>query len=150
MALLALSIHATNGAVQMPVWFSDNMVLQTNTEYGARSFLSGRANAGERVTVEFEPTYNAKEYTAVADATGAWEACPQTPWHRKSLSWHRNLMLCLHTLLWAGPARPTRWKVPAVHGPGLRREGTTGGGPKRPLRRRFLLQVLLLSTLILP
>ena len=39
------------GAVRMPRWFSDNMVLQTNAEYGARSFLSGRANPGEEARV---------------------------------------------------------------------------------------------------
>ena len=63
-----LGLFFAHGAVQMPAWFSvspscahraspqrallqDNMVLQANAEYGARSFLSGRAAPGETVHV---------------------------------------------------------------------------------------------------
>lgn len=75
-ALLALSVLSISHAVQMPAWFGDNMILQANSQYGARSFLSGRATPGELVTVRFQPTYNAMQYTAVADTTGFWEARP--------------------------------------------------------------------------
>ena len=37
------------GAVKLPAWFSDNMVLQTDTANGARSFLSGLAAPHETV-----------------------------------------------------------------------------------------------------
>ena len=49
--ILIFLCDAALGAVRMPRWFSDNMVLQTNAEYGARSFLSGRANPGEEARV---------------------------------------------------------------------------------------------------
>jgi hypothetical protein len=39
------------GGVQMPAHFGDEMVLQTNAEYGARAFLNGFADPGETVTV---------------------------------------------------------------------------------------------------
>ena len=45
--ILSFLCGAALGAVRMPRWFSDNMGLQTNAEYGARSFLSGRAIPGE-------------------------------------------------------------------------------------------------------
>jgi hypothetical protein len=48
--------------------FSDHMVLQTNSEYGARSFIFGFANPGEKITVDAPrgPYYN------VADKNGRW------------------------------------------------------------------------------
>ena len=49
--ILIFSCATARGAVRMPRWFSDNMVLQTNKEYGARSFLSGRANPSEEARV---------------------------------------------------------------------------------------------------
>ena len=46
------------------------MVFQINAEYGARSFLNGKANPGEKVTV----TFNGKaHFPAVADDNGDWE-----------------------------------------------------------------------------
>ena len=42
---------------------------QVNAEYGARSFLNGKANPGENVMV----TFNGKsKFPAVADANGDW------------------------------------------------------------------------------
>ena len=45
-------------------------VFQTNAEYGARSFLNGKARPGEHVTVSFQP---GGRFPAVADANGEWE-----------------------------------------------------------------------------
>lgn len=70
-ALACLSLAGTvSSAVQVPRWFGDNMVFQTNAEYGARSFLNGKARPGEHVNVKFTPGGN---FPAVADASGDWE-----------------------------------------------------------------------------
>ena len=53
----------------MPRWFQSNMVLQTNAEYGARSFLNGRAKPGEKVLVSVE---GGGSFPSVADAAGEW------------------------------------------------------------------------------
>ena len=45
------------------------MVLQTNTEYGARSFLNGKAKPGEKVVVSVG---KGGKFPATADATGEW------------------------------------------------------------------------------
>lgn len=70
---LVVSLSAaskTAAAVQVPRWFGDNMVFQTNEEYGARSFLNGKARPGEHVDVKFTP---GGVFPAVADANGEWE-----------------------------------------------------------------------------
>lgn len=41
------SLHVCHGLLQMPRWFGDNLVLQTNSQYGSRSFLNGKADPGE-------------------------------------------------------------------------------------------------------
>jgi hypothetical protein len=46
------------------------MVFQTNAEYGARSFLNGKARPGEHVNVKFTP---GGVFPAVADTKGDWE-----------------------------------------------------------------------------
>ena len=51
--------------------FTDGMILQTNTKYGARSFLYGTASPGETVTVA---GHGSAAVSAVADADGAWRA----------------------------------------------------------------------------
>ena len=63
-----------SAAVQMPAWFSDNMVLQTNAEYGARAFLSGQAAPGEvvQVNVTGGMSHFGGSYTAVASDAGSW------------------------------------------------------------------------------
>jgi hypothetical protein len=52
--VLSLSSRVATAAatVALPRWFGDNMVLQTNDEYGARSFLNGIASPGEMVTMQ--------------------------------------------------------------------------------------------------
>jgi hypothetical protein len=66
--LSAVQIH--DAAVSVPRWFGDNMVFQKNNEYGARSFINGRAKPGENVVV----TFNGKsKFPAVADKNGEWE-----------------------------------------------------------------------------
>eukprot|EP01064_Diplonema_japonicum_P004283 TRINITY_DN1279_c0_g2_i1.p1 TRINITY_DN1279_c0_g2~~TRINITY_DN1279_c0_g2_i1.p1 ORF type:complete len:890 (+),score=242.98 TRINITY_DN1279_c0_g2_i1:48-2672(+) len=66
-SLCALS----EGAVQMPNWFGDNMVIQTNEEYGARGFLNGKASPGEKVVIQGTATNTV--YTVTADSSGDWE-----------------------------------------------------------------------------
>ena len=49
----------------------DNATLLAPQEYGARSFLNGKANPGEKVTVRFNE--KGPPFPAVADANGEWE-----------------------------------------------------------------------------
>jgi len=51
----------------------DMRCLQSNHEYGARSFLSGKAAPNETVTVRFDPVYRTPIFTAVADITGFFQ-----------------------------------------------------------------------------
>ena len=67
---LSALMTAVQAAVTLPRWFGDNMVFQVNAEYGARSFLNGRARPGEKVTVTFD---GAASFPAVADEKGEWE-----------------------------------------------------------------------------
>ena len=73
--LFALCVACCDASVVAPRWFGDNMVLQTNAEYGARAFLSGRASPGERVQVAFSPSEShfGSNYSTRADAKGDWE-----------------------------------------------------------------------------
>ena len=49
-------------------------VFQVNAEYGARSFLNGKASPGEKVMVTFEGWGQAHgEFPGVADGNGDWE-----------------------------------------------------------------------------
>eukprot|EP01047_Picozoa_sp_COSAG01_P016121 COSAG01_NODE_819_length_13340_cov_133.198172_4_plen_117_part_00 len=51
-------------------------VFQTNSEYGARSFINGKARPGEHVIVSFGAgfgTLGSGQFPAVADAHGDWE-----------------------------------------------------------------------------
>ena len=66
----AALLAPASAAVRMPSWFADHMVLQTNAEYGARSFLNGKASPAERVQVQFD---GSTAFSAVADAAGDWE-----------------------------------------------------------------------------
>lgn len=69
-ALLCVALFAsTHGAVRLPAWFSDGLILQTNSEYGARSFINGLASPGESVSVVVT---GGVTYQAVADAAGKW------------------------------------------------------------------------------
>ena len=63
-----LALAAALGAVRMPAYFGDGMIVQTNGEYGARAFLNGMAAPGEQVTVKAGTVYHTQ-----ADASGAWD-----------------------------------------------------------------------------
>ena len=52
------------GGLQLPRWYSDNMVLPRNKVFAIR----GRANAGEKVRVKLA----GRSYKALADANGHW------------------------------------------------------------------------------
>ena len=71
-APLALAIALAtpaDGTVVLNSLFSDGMILQTNTQYGARAFLYGTAAPGEAIVV----SGHKDALHAVADAqTGAW------------------------------------------------------------------------------
>merc|ERR1719201_200854 len=69
LALLACGSAPAFAAVRMPEIYGDNMVLQTNEEYGARAFLNGEADANELVTI----TANSAKYEVNADTNGNWK-----------------------------------------------------------------------------
>ena len=69
-ATLCVMATQTWAKVELPMWFGDNMVFQVNAEYGAHSFLNGRAGPGEKVVVRFN---NGGSFPAVADENGEWE-----------------------------------------------------------------------------
>jgi len=69
--MLHICLTAALAAVELPAWFGDNMVLQTNAEYGARSFLNGRAKPGEKVVVSISA--DGRKFPATADGEGSWE-----------------------------------------------------------------------------
>eukprot|EP01062_Namystynia_karyoxenos_P040648 TRINITY_DN2961_c0_g2_i1.p1 TRINITY_DN2961_c0_g2~~TRINITY_DN2961_c0_g2_i1.p1 ORF type:complete len:910 (+),score=243.65 TRINITY_DN2961_c0_g2_i1:97-2730(+) len=66
---------AACGIVTVPPYVSDNMVLQTNTMYGARGFVDGWADAGESITIDvkYSATHTEQFYTT-ADSSGRWHA----------------------------------------------------------------------------
>ena len=69
-AMLLLLAPVAGAAVSVPAWFGDNMVFQVNAEYGARSFINGKAKPGEKVVVTFDQS---QKFPAVADENGEWE-----------------------------------------------------------------------------
>eukprot|EP00117_Sycon_ciliatum_P036047 scpid34671/ scgid27197/ Alpha-galactosidase; Alpha-D-galactoside galactohydrolase; Melibiase len=68
LAVLGLS----SAAVHLPNIFGDNMVLQTNGEYGARSFIWGTASPGEKVSIT-EGSSKQPQYVVNADQQGKWK-----------------------------------------------------------------------------
>lgn len=70
--LLSFALPAC-GRVQLPAVFGDGMVLQTNSQYGQRSFVYGSASVGEVVVVNLTLGSSVTSYTTVADASGAWD-----------------------------------------------------------------------------
>ena len=72
MGFPALLGTAALSTIQLPAWFGDGMVLQTNSEYGARSFITGRADPGEKVVVRIEDS-TSRTFPGVADVHGDWE-----------------------------------------------------------------------------
>jgi hypothetical protein len=65
MMLLFHTLMLSPSSITMPHWFGDNMVLQTNAEYGARAFLVGKAAPSEKVLVKF----GEQSIPVIADAT---------------------------------------------------------------------------------
>ncbi|MBD0280196.1 MAG: sialate O-acetylesterase, partial [Flavisolibacter sp.] len=61
-----------DAAVKLPFIFTDNLVLQQQTQVA----LWGWASAGKTVTVS--PSWNKKRYTAKADASGKWKLKVET------------------------------------------------------------------------
>eukprot|EP00050_Salpingoeca_kvevrii_P007394 m.295919 g.295919 ORF g.295919 m.295919 type:complete len:914 (+) comp13288_c0_seq1:1-2742(+) len=78
--LVLLAAAPIRGAVKMPGYFGDNMVLQTNAEYGARSFLNGFAAPHEQVSITVKEASSGSRsdekggltsvFTTTADAQG--------------------------------------------------------------------------------
>ena len=70
-----------DGAVRMPRWFSDNLVLQTRDQCGVRCFLNGVANPGETVEI----SGGTVSYTTFAESDGTW-AGPAYKFHRQPMT----------------------------------------------------------------
>ena len=75
--LLCCLAASARAALVVPQVFSDGCVLQTNAEYGARSFIFGAASPGDAIVVELRDSASHQplggNYSTVADATeGAW------------------------------------------------------------------------------
>jgi hypothetical protein len=68
LVLVAVATGAT-AELQLPKWFGDNMVLQTNSEYGARSFINGLAKPDEAVDVQVGTAH----FPATAGPDGSWQ-----------------------------------------------------------------------------
>ena len=68
--LLTVFLAAARAAIRLPSIFSDGCVLQTNHEYGARSYVYGRAVPGELVTVRTRFPRATTNYAATADSNG--------------------------------------------------------------------------------
>lgn len=73
-ALLAVCASVGHAVVQMPAIFSDGMVLQTSSAYGARSFVFGVADPSEVVSANMTfATGVTLSYQVTADnSTGRW------------------------------------------------------------------------------
>lgn len=72
-ALFSLLPALASALLQLPSVFSDGCILQTNHEYGARSFVYGTGEPGEAVLVSVSaaaPPHVAANYSTTADATG--------------------------------------------------------------------------------
>jgi hypothetical protein len=75
--LLCCLAASARAALVVPQVFSDGCVLQTNAEYGARSFIFGAASPGDAIVVELRDSASHQplggNYSTVADAAeGAW------------------------------------------------------------------------------
>jgi len=68
LSLLALFLAGASATLRLPSIFSDGCILQTNHEYGARSYVYGTGEPGEQVTV----TLGATKYSATADAASGY------------------------------------------------------------------------------
>eukprot|EP00055_Hartaetosiga_balthica_P012985 m.64883 g.64883 ORF g.64883 m.64883 type:complete len:906 (-) comp8128_c0_seq1:94-2811(-) len=61
-----------DAAVHVPSIFSDNMVLQSNEKYGARSFIFGTANPKEIILVHTTMENASATYNVSANESGEW------------------------------------------------------------------------------
>lgn len=69
----ALSFLPLNAEVKLPAFFSDNMVIQQQTE--ARFWGSARPSS----TLSITPSWNGQRYKVKTDANGQWETSIPTP-----------------------------------------------------------------------
>jgi hypothetical protein len=75
LAILA-SAPAALAALELPQVFADNCVLQTNREYGARSYVFGYADAGDAISVALVDSASQKPlgvYNTSAAPDGSWQ-----------------------------------------------------------------------------
>ena len=71
--LLVLGAACASALVSVPSVFSDGCVLQTNAEYGARSYVYGLADPSEQVFLNVEARgASTTSYAAVAEPSGSW------------------------------------------------------------------------------
>jgi sialate O-acetylesterase len=68
-----LSLQTTKAAIKLPYFFSDNMVLQQQTD----AAIWGWAKAG--TSVQLTSSWNKAKYTTKADANGKWKLKIKTP-----------------------------------------------------------------------
>lgn len=71
--LLFLLISIGNAKISMPSWFGSNMVLQSNAEYGARSFLNGKSSPLEKILVSVKSASKNTTYEIQANEEGVWK-----------------------------------------------------------------------------
>lgn len=83
-AVATILVDIASCTVQLPGWFSDDMVLQTSDGEGPQSFLAGRTvPTGEQVTI----TGGVGNYTVISDAaSGYWKVglAHSSTWHAGS------------------------------------------------------------------
>ena len=72
-AVLTLAAVPAAAKVTMPSIFTDNMVVQQQTEMR----IWGKAEPNRKVTIA--PSWSKQKYTATTDASGAWQTTVQTP-----------------------------------------------------------------------
>jgi hypothetical protein len=90
----------------MPHFFGDDMVLQTNSEYGTRAFLNGLASPGEKVGVTMHGC--AQPYSTTADSEGAWtvmlspqdKSCCPSKHCNISVQGADGVAVTAHNILW--------------------------------------------------
>ena len=66
-ALLLACLPAVAGVLTVPQWISDNVILQTNFEYGARAFVNGVSDKSP-----VHVSANGVTYSVPTDADGRW------------------------------------------------------------------------------
>eukprot|EP00730_Choanoeca_flexa_P020240 TRINITY_DN9898_c0_g3_i1.p1 TRINITY_DN9898_c0_g3~~TRINITY_DN9898_c0_g3_i1.p1 ORF type:complete len:875 (+),score=209.98 TRINITY_DN9898_c0_g3_i1:2-2626(+) len=69
---IAAILAIASSKLLIPSFFGDNMVLQTNNEFGSRSYIWGWANAGEEVTISLNSS-KPSSYVVTGDEEGFWK-----------------------------------------------------------------------------